>query len=165
MRCDKKPQRHTQQGNKASGPITQKTYLSVPANESSLNDEIPALGAWKGLKGGQHQACEELPGWKLLKKNNCGTHLEVQACTFSRDFGWRDQVQTIWKGNGKFKQCKNILSKDDFWRDSHFLQSRNLCTSIKNFKDKICPCKNSLEISFKSGSKRPRFTGIKNSLL
>jgi hypothetical protein len=34
-----------------------------PTNRVGLKDEVLALGAWKGLKGGLHQDFEELPCW------------------------------------------------------------------------------------------------------
>jgi hypothetical protein len=42
-------------------------YIASPANRSSINNEVHALGTWRGLTRGSHQALEGLAGWIGLK--------------------------------------------------------------------------------------------------
>ncbi len=71
----------------------------------------------------------------------------------------------MWKGKRQTKRWHKIFFKNVLFKgwllkgQSHFTQLKNIC--IKKFQWQKGPCKNSLEFSFKSISKRSRFTGIK----
>ncbi len=119
-----------------------------PTNRIGVNDEILSLESWKGLK----VACT----WPLKNKNR-GSHLEDQAC--SEECGgpyWgggegRNKLYEKGKGQVQIMIHKSV---------GRFLQRQSQLFAVKK-----ALCKKLPEFSFKSGSKRSRFKGIKNRWL
>jgi hypothetical protein len=69
------------------------------------------------------------------------------------------------KEKGKFEQCKSIhtFQKITFTRADALFAVKEF--SYKKLQRQKVLCINLVDFSFKSGSKRPRFTGIKNRWL